>query len=220
MDALVWDHEGVRRVLEPELASDDKVLCLLQTAAGWMEVKELCRWLDYANQSRFRTKILARLHRQRVVVFDRANDRVILTPLGEKRFRITLVSRSETVGLGPVADGGASPGSTSALMESEVAKTPELELCELFEALFGADELRRFVGLRYQRLTTSLLERDSLAGLASSLVQLLVRHGLVDAHLFAQLLAVRPACQDRILACAGRWGLCMRPLCPSDGFNS
>lgn len=81
---LVWETGGVRRVLEPEMSAKDQVLILAYGAPDWVSVADLCKSVEAARPSDFRTRVLKRLHDQRLIEFDTARQRVKLSPRGAK----------------------------------------------------------------------------------------------------------------------------------------
>ncbi len=82
---VIWEMDGIRRVLLPEMNVRDQVLLLLQGGLKWVSVADLVMWTDYANISRMRSAILAPLHRARLVEYDRKNNRAMITTLGSDR---------------------------------------------------------------------------------------------------------------------------------------
>jgi hypothetical protein len=79
---LVWEVEGVKRVLKPQLSTRDQVLVLLHQSTAWVMVTELQSWVEYQNLTHFRNRIVVPLHTERLAEFDQKSDRVQLTPLG------------------------------------------------------------------------------------------------------------------------------------------
>jgi hypothetical protein len=79
---LVWEFEGVKRVLNPKMSKSDQTLVLLYSARGWAEVKTLCGWVEYSSLALFKSRILSPLHKARMAEYDAANGRAQVTPLG------------------------------------------------------------------------------------------------------------------------------------------
>lgn len=90
---LVWETEGVKRVLNPKLAKSDQVLILLYAEGGWVSAQDLQASVEYANKSRFRTNILQALHVQRLIEHDQSAARATITPLGVKSVEDRLLSQ-------------------------------------------------------------------------------------------------------------------------------
>ena len=77
---LVWEGNGIRRVLQPDLNLQSQMLVLLDTTAGRVQTSDLMRWIDYRNSSYFRV-LLRRMHSQRLVeLYDDDKSVEILPP--------------------------------------------------------------------------------------------------------------------------------------------
>lgn len=81
---MIWEVEGVKRVLEPEMKAKDQVLLLLHHSSGWVTGDDLLSWIEYSSKSMFRSKVLRPLHRARLIEFDEKQDRARLSPSGAK----------------------------------------------------------------------------------------------------------------------------------------
>jgi len=81
---LIWSVEGVKRVLNPSLSARDQVLLLLYAEPAWVEIELLRHWVEYSNLSVFRTKVLGKLHSERLIEHDNRNGRARISPLGIK----------------------------------------------------------------------------------------------------------------------------------------
>ena len=79
---LVWEIEGTKRVLDPEMSTRNQVLVLLLRATTWEAEKNLFDWTEYSNPSVFRSKVLGLLHTNRLIEYDRKNERARISPLG------------------------------------------------------------------------------------------------------------------------------------------
>jgi hypothetical protein len=89
---LVWKIESELRVLAPGKSMKEKALVLLYHSEGWVDEKALVRWVEHSNPAVFRRDVLVKLHKQKLIEYDRAKGRLCLSPLG-----IRMVE--ETVGL-------------------------------------------------------------------------------------------------------------------------
>jgi hypothetical protein len=58
---LIWEGEGMRRVLEPQMKLPDQIIVLLATSTGPQSVSDLLKWTDYTNKQYF-MKLLQKLH--------------------------------------------------------------------------------------------------------------------------------------------------------------
>ncbi|MBI4050602.1 MAG: hypothetical protein HY396_01355 [Candidatus Doudnabacteria bacterium] len=81
---LVWEVEGVKRVLDPAMSKSDQALLLLHSRPAWVSEKDLADWVEYSNLGVFREQILLRLHKLRLVEYDAAGYRARISPLGAK----------------------------------------------------------------------------------------------------------------------------------------
>jgi len=79
---LVWSEGDVRRVLDADMGKADQTLVLLYSANDWVDVAELIRWVEYSNPTVFRKSILVPAHRNRVLEYDRREEKAKLTPRG------------------------------------------------------------------------------------------------------------------------------------------
>lgn len=79
---LIWEQDGILRVLDATMATPDRVLVLLHRQVDWCDVKRLVEWTKYGNPSRFRAQILGDLDRKLLVEYSIQRDQAMLTPLG------------------------------------------------------------------------------------------------------------------------------------------
>lgn len=79
---LIWDVEGVKRVLNPDMPTKDQVLLILHQVVGWAATTELFNWVEYSNPSVFRSKVLGALHDSRLIEHDTVGARARISPLG------------------------------------------------------------------------------------------------------------------------------------------
>src|SRR5262249_17697761 len=67
---LIWEVEGVKRVLDTKMKTRDRALVLLHHSPGWVSAKELFDWIEYSTLANFRRDVLRPLHRARLIEFD------------------------------------------------------------------------------------------------------------------------------------------------------
>lgn len=79
---LIWDVEGVRRVLDPDMNKADQSLLLLYSKPAWVSEKDLVQWVEYSTLSMFRKHILIPSHDARLMEYDQSQGRVRISPLG------------------------------------------------------------------------------------------------------------------------------------------
>ena len=70
---------GTKRVLNTKMSVRDKVFLLLHSTPGPVKDADLRDWTEYANASRFRTWILAGLHDDKLVDYERPSGLVRLS---------------------------------------------------------------------------------------------------------------------------------------------
>ena len=80
----VWEIElgGIKRILDPGMIGKDQVLMFLHHSSGWVRATDLCKWVGQKNAKRFRDKVLAGLHKARLIEFNVEDDRAKISPLG------------------------------------------------------------------------------------------------------------------------------------------
>lgn len=83
---VVWSVGTKRRVLDPSLSYGSQVLLILYPVPeGPVPVEDLCDWVEHPRLGEFRTRVLAQLHRQRLVEFDKENETVAISPTGIRK---------------------------------------------------------------------------------------------------------------------------------------
>lgn len=90
---LIWDIGHIRRVMDAKMKPKDQTLVLLHGKPGWVSAGDLWQSVEYSTMSNFRSQILAELHKNRLIEFDRKTDAARISPLGvadvEKRILAT-----------------------------------------------------------------------------------------------------------------------------------
>lgn len=81
---LIWEVEGVHRVLNPKMPAKDQTLLLLHQKIGWVDEKDLVLWVEYSTLTLFRARVLDSLHRDRLIEYDRKTRRARISPKGGK----------------------------------------------------------------------------------------------------------------------------------------
>lgn len=81
---VVWDNNGRKKVLNPDLSTKDKALVLAYASPNGATAKEICNWSNYSNLSRFRTSVLKGLSEDALIDFNGATDVVNLSPTGNR----------------------------------------------------------------------------------------------------------------------------------------
>lgn len=78
---VIWEVEGVKRILDTSLPLADQTLVLLYAEPGAVSEKDLARYLEQDRLANYR-RILDRLHKTRVVEWNKTTGLVTLSPLG------------------------------------------------------------------------------------------------------------------------------------------
>jgi len=78
---LVWEDEGLKRVLVPSMSMMDKILVLLHSCASGSNFSQLSEWVESTNSTYFK-KMLKKLHAQKFVEFNQTTSTVKILPPG------------------------------------------------------------------------------------------------------------------------------------------
>jgi hypothetical protein len=81
----IWEVNGKKRVLKEGLKAADQVLLLLYSSKEKsVLVSDLCSWIEYSNPHTFKTRVIGKLHSQRLVEHDKQTESVMISPKGVK----------------------------------------------------------------------------------------------------------------------------------------
>jgi hypothetical protein len=80
---IIWEVDGMKRVLKPSLALADQTLLLLYADPSPISDKLLAEFLEQDRLANYR-RVLDRLHKARMVEWDRTTGMVTLGPLGRR----------------------------------------------------------------------------------------------------------------------------------------
>lgn len=82
---VVWSVMGKKRVLDTALSYADQTLLLVysQLQAG-IPTEDLFAWTEHSNKAYYRRDVLGRLHRDRLIEWDKETDMAIISPKGIK----------------------------------------------------------------------------------------------------------------------------------------
>jgi hypothetical protein len=94
---MIWEVDGKKRVVAAHLNTDEKVLLLLYTINVAIVREALRTWVEYGNQSRFRTAILQPLH-DRALIHLAGDDLVYLSPVGVAYVESTVLAKASVAG--------------------------------------------------------------------------------------------------------------------------
>lgn len=81
---LVWEIEGIKRVLDPKMQKRDQVLVLLYQRPAWVSEKDLLAWVEYSSAGMFPRRVLKPLHDERLIEYDAERSRARISPVGAK----------------------------------------------------------------------------------------------------------------------------------------
>lgn len=94
---LVWEVRGKKRILEKALNYKEKVLVLVYSdSEKAVFVEDLFLWTDHSHLAQFKRSVLNKLHKDRLIEYDRGDDVVMISPLGIKVVEETILNRMET----------------------------------------------------------------------------------------------------------------------------
>ncbi|WP_146618776.1 hypothetical protein [Rhodoplanes elegans] len=79
---LIWKVENIKRVLKAGMTAKDQTLLLLHHSSGWVSARDLYSWIEYSTESSYRTKVLAPMHKSRLLEFDKQGLRAKISPVG------------------------------------------------------------------------------------------------------------------------------------------
>jgi hypothetical protein len=80
---MIWEVGGKKRVLKEGLRAKDQALLLLySTPESSILLEDLCDWIEYSNPRMFKSAVIGRLHKDRLLEFDRDSDSISLSPKG------------------------------------------------------------------------------------------------------------------------------------------
>jgi hypothetical protein len=87
----IWEVAGKKRVMKEGLSAKDQSLLLLYSNPNsFVLLEDLCEWVEYSNQSRFK-RVINELHKQRLLEFDRDSETIILSPKGAEYVEVNLI---------------------------------------------------------------------------------------------------------------------------------
>lgn len=79
---VVWKVGENLRVLNPEMSMRDKALMLLYQHIGYVDERDLLRWVEHSNGTVFRREVVLAAHKEKMLEYDKGNRTVQISPLG------------------------------------------------------------------------------------------------------------------------------------------
>jgi len=91
---LVWSPGGdLKRVLDTSLSTGDQTLLILHQSVGWVVEQDLFNSVEYSNPSLYRSKVLGKMHKSRLIEYDKTNKRVKISPKGSDYVEKEIVAK-------------------------------------------------------------------------------------------------------------------------------
>jgi hypothetical protein len=88
----VWDVFGKRRVLDPRLNYAQQTLLLLYSSPEVaVPIEDLFSWTEHSNAALYRRDVLSRLHKSRLIEYDRETEMAAISPKGVERVETELL---------------------------------------------------------------------------------------------------------------------------------
>jgi hypothetical protein len=88
----VWDVLGKRRVLDPELSYAQQTLLLLYSSPELaVPIEDLVSWTEHSNAPVYRRDVLSRLHKARLIEYDRDTEMAAISPTGVEKVESELL---------------------------------------------------------------------------------------------------------------------------------
>jgi hypothetical protein len=78
---VVWEVEGMKRVLAPDLTYKDRALILMYSSSGAVQEDDLRQWVEHPTPTDFR-KILVGCHKARLIEYRKDERLVYMSPRG------------------------------------------------------------------------------------------------------------------------------------------
>ena len=80
---LVWSPGGnLKRVLDTKLDTSQQTLLILHQSLAWVDEAELFNSVEYSKLNLYRSNILAKLHKKRLIEYDKVAKKAKISPLG------------------------------------------------------------------------------------------------------------------------------------------
>ncbi len=91
----IWDVFGKRRVLDPKLNYAQQTLLLLYSSPELgVPAEDLVSWTEHSNAAVYRRDVLWRLHKARMIEYDRDNEMAAISPKGIEKVEAELLPGS------------------------------------------------------------------------------------------------------------------------------
>jgi hypothetical protein len=81
---IVWEINGMKRILDQSFSMKDKTLILLYQSQKHLSESDLVEWLEHSNPSIFRRDVLRKLHKDKLIEYNEKSKFVYISPKGIK----------------------------------------------------------------------------------------------------------------------------------------
>lgn len=89
----IWDVFGKRRVLDPKLSYAQQTLLLLYSSTELaVPMEDLVSWTEHPNAAVYRRDVLSKLHKARLIEYDRENEMAAISPKGVEKVEVELLT--------------------------------------------------------------------------------------------------------------------------------
>jgi hypothetical protein len=90
---LVWSlGDNLKRVLDTSLTAPDQILLILHQSVAWVNEPDLFKSVEYSSAANYRGKVLAKLHKSRMIEYDKAGNRARISPKGSAYVEKSIVA--------------------------------------------------------------------------------------------------------------------------------
>lgn len=79
---VIWEIDGIKRILQPSMNMVDKTVLLLYSEKGWVSEGEIFKWVEHSNPSVYRRDVIVRLHKSKLAEYRKETQEVHLSTLG------------------------------------------------------------------------------------------------------------------------------------------
>jgi hypothetical protein len=91
---MTWTVLGRKRILDPTLTYRDQTLLLLYAEIdSAVPCEDLFEWTEHSQRSHFNRDVLSKLHKARLIEWDRDTDMAILSPTGIREVEVAVIPR-------------------------------------------------------------------------------------------------------------------------------
>ena len=90
--SLIWFPGTVRRVLDDKMSAADQTLILLHQGLAWVEEGNLLASVEYSSAGMYRKRVLEKLHKARMIEFDKAGARARISPKGSAYVEVAVIA--------------------------------------------------------------------------------------------------------------------------------